>query len=71
VSKSIIEHRIQVNPSAKPKMKNSKWRMCIDFTDLNKCYLKDNFPLSRIDMVVDSAASCEMMVLLDSFSSYH
>jgi hypothetical protein len=29
--------------------KNDKWRMCIDFTSLNKACLKDNFPLSRID----------------------
>ena len=28
---------------------NGKWRMCVDFTDLNNAYLKDSFPLSRID----------------------
>jgi hypothetical protein len=45
--------------------------MCTYFTDLNKCYPKDNFPLSRIDKVVDSATGCETMALLDCFSSYH
>jgi hypothetical protein len=45
--------------------------MCTDFTDLNKCCPKDNFPLSRIDKVVDSAAECETMAQLDSFSGYH
>jgi hypothetical protein len=50
------------------KKKNGKWRMC---TDLNKCYLKDDFLLSRIDKVVDSAAGCETMALLDCFSGYH
>jgi hypothetical protein len=34
------------------KNKNGKWRMCTYFTNLNKCYLKDDFPLSRIDKVV-------------------
>jgi hypothetical protein len=53
------------------KKKNGKWRMCTDFTDLNKCYLKDDFPLSRIDKVVDSATRCETMTLLDCFSGYH
>lgn len=28
---------------------NSKWRKCVDFTDLNKPYHKDNFPLPKID----------------------
>ena len=31
------------------KKKNGKWRVCADFTDLNKAYLKDPFPLLRID----------------------
>jgi hypothetical protein len=45
--------------------------MCIDFTNINKCCLKDGLPLSRIDKVVDSVAGCETMALLDCFSRYH
>jgi hypothetical protein len=30
---------------------NSKWRMCIDFTDTNKACQKDEFPLPRIDSI--------------------
>jgi hypothetical protein len=53
------------------RKKNGKWCMCTDFTDLNKCYPKDDFPLARIDKIVDSTAGCEMMALLKCFSGYH
>jgi hypothetical protein len=51
--------------------KSDKWRMCIDFTSLNKACPKDNVPLPRIDKIVNSVAGCEVMSLLDCFSGYH
>jgi hypothetical protein len=48
-----------------------KWRMCIDFTDLNKVCPKDEFPLPRIDSLVDAATTLELMSLLDCYSGYH
>jgi hypothetical protein len=42
--------------------------MCVDFTDLNKACKKDDFPLERVDIIVDDAANSEMLSLLDMFS---
>jgi hypothetical protein len=49
------------------RKKNGNWRMCTNFTDLNKCCPKDDIPLSRIDKIVDSVAGCEIKALLDCF----
>jgi hypothetical protein len=53
------------------KKANGKWRMCIDFTNLTKTYPKDEFPLPRIDSLIDAAATSELMSLLDRYSGYH
>ena len=38
------------------KKENGKWRLYIDFTDINKACPKDSFPLPRIDLIVDATA---------------
>ncbi|KAL0449228.1 UNVERIFIED_CONTAM: hypothetical protein Slati_1479200 [Sesamum latifolium] len=42
-----------------------KWRMCIDYRDLNKMCSKDYYPLSRIDQLVDSTSRCELLSMMD------
>ncbi|KAL0423962.1 UNVERIFIED_CONTAM: Transposon Ty3-G Gag-Pol polyprotein [Sesamum radiatum] len=50
---------------------NGKWRMCIDFTDLNKACPKDSYLLPRIDTLIDSMSGCELMSFLDAFQGYN
>ena len=52
------------------KKANGKWRLCIDFTDINKACLKDSFPLPRIDLIVDATAGHELLSFMDAFSGY-
>jgi hypothetical protein len=52
------------NPVLVPK-KIGQWRMCIDYTDLNRHYHKDLFPLPRIDQVVDSTARSVLLCVTE------
>ena len=51
--------------------KEGKWRVCVDYTNLNNACPKDSFPLPRIDQIVDSTAGQGMLSFLDAFSGYH
>ena len=45
--------------------------MCIDFTNLNKAYPKDSFPLPRIDKLVNSTTGHKLLSFMDAFSGYN
>ena len=53
------------------KKKNGKWRVCIDFTDLNKSCPKDPFPLPHIDKLVDATVGHQLVSFMDAFSGYN
>ena len=49
------------------KKMNGKWRVCVDFTDLNRACLKDPFPMPKIDQLVDATYGHPRMSFLDDF----
>jgi hypothetical protein len=53
------------------KKTTRKWRMCVDFTNLNKACPKDSFLLPRIDLLVDSTSGHELLTFMDAFSGYN
>ena len=53
------------------KKKNGKWRVCVDFIDLNRACLKDPFPMLKIDQLVDATYEHPRMSFLDAFQGYH
>ena len=53
------------------KKANGKWRICVDFTDLNKACPKDSYSLPRIDQLVDSTAGHKLLGFMDAFFGYN
>nr|KYP52107.1 Uncharacterized protein K02A2.6 [Cajanus cajan] len=50
---------------------SGKWRMCTDFTDLNKACPKGSYPLPNIDCLVDGASGYELLRFMDAYSGYN
>ena len=53
------------------KKKSGKWQVYGDFTDLNKAFSKDPFPMPKIDQLVDATVGHPRMSFLDAFQGYH
>ena len=53
------------------KKANGKWRMYVDFTNMNKACPKDSFHLPRIDQLMDSTAGHKLLTFMDAFSGYN
>ncbi|XP_050217638.1 uncharacterized protein LOC126668489 [Mercurialis annua] len=52
------------------KKPNGKWRLCIDFTDLNRACPKDSYPLPNIDQLVDSTSGYEVYSFINAAQGY-
>ena len=53
------------------KKKTGKWRVCVDFMDLNRACPKNPFPMLQIDQMVDATVGHPRMSFLDTFQGYH
>uniref|UniRef100_A0A2N9IWV9 Integrase catalytic domain-containing protein n=1 Tax=Fagus sylvatica TaxID=28930 RepID=A0A2N9IWV9_FAGSY len=62
-----VQYPVWLSNTVVVKKKHGKWRVCIDFTDLNKACPKDPFPLPQIDQLVDLASRHARLSFLDAF----
>jgi len=60
-----------VSPLVMVPKNNGKWRICVDYRELNKATQKDHFPLPFIDQVLDTFAGKKLFSFLDGFSRYN
>ena len=60
-----------VSPLVIVPKKNGKWRVCVDYRELNKATQKDHFPLPFIDQVLDTLSRKKLFSFLDGFSGYN
>jgi hypothetical protein len=60
-----------LDPVLVHKKNANEWRMCVDYTKLNKHCPKDPFGLPQIDQVINSTTGCDLLCFLDCYSGYH
>lgn len=53
------------------RRKNGEIQICVDFRNLNQASLKDNYPLLKMDHILQTISKLEMMSILDGFSGYN
>ncbi|RDX82660.1 hypothetical protein CR513_36526, partial [Mucuna pruriens] len=53
------------------KKPNGRWRMCTDYTDMNKACPKDPYPLPSIDRLVDGVSGYALLSFMDIYSGYN
>ena len=66
-----IQHLRWLSNIVPVKKKNRQIRYCVDFRNLNRAYLKDEFPLPNMDLLIDYAARSTMFSFMDGFSGYN
>ena len=60
-----------VSPLVVVPKKNGKWRICVDYRELNKATLRYHFPFPFINQVLYALAGKRYFSFLDGFSGYN
>ncbi|CAL8117035.1 unnamed protein product [Prunus armeniaca] len=66
-----VTYPIWLANSVLVKKSGGAWKMCQDYTNLNKACPKDSFLLPRIDQLGDTTAGHELLSFMDAYSSYN
>lgn len=66
-----IQYPIRLANVMMVKKSSGKWRMCVDFIDLNKAYPKNSYPLPNIDYLVDGASGYQLLNFMDPYFGYN
>jgi hypothetical protein len=67
----LVDYRSWLGNPILAEKPDSSWRMCIDYTSLNKACPKGEYPLPRISQIFDFTTSSELLSFLDAYSGYH
>jgi hypothetical protein len=51
--------------------KSGEIRLCVDFRNLNKLYLKENYPLPKMNYILQKVVGSQRMSILYGFSGYN
>ncbi|GKD09541.1 hypothetical protein Tco_1189226, partial [Tanacetum coccineum] len=70
IMREVCYHNWLSNP-VMVKKHDGSWRMCVDFTDINKACSQDCYPLLEIDWKVESLCGYPFMCFLDAYKGYH
>ena len=67
----LISDNMWVSPLVVLPKKNGKWKICVNYRELNKDTLRDYFPLPFIDQVLDTLSRKKYFSFLDGFHGYN
>ena len=70
-AKIIVTLRFSKWVSNMVRKKNGEIKLCIDFRNLNKVSLKDNYPLPKMEHILQKVVGSERISTMDGFSGYN